>query len=208
VISVLSLIFAGFGFLMFKATIGYGNEMKRDWGLKLQAHLSENKDSPAHIDIDNMKLVKPLYVVSLNYLVVTFAVISVVFVFSCRINSYLWGVLPSVAFVVMTLVIITIRLVLVQIINARLEKFKNNSVRYEADIVKLDYNKLVRIGNMLTMCAVCVYTNSTGEQNTAKSNAFLLSPKVLHSKTSMKAIIYIDADNPNRYAIEVYVQHQ
>lgn len=105
------------------------------------------------------------------------------------INGIIWAVLGM-------------GLLIKNIYNKRkLETLKRDGFSYEASVVKIFPAHMVKIGSYLTARVECLYKTEKGD-SVVISGYHLLSP--LDRIEDLQAKIYIDRNDSNKYAVELF----
>ena len=94
--------------------------------------------------------------------------------------------------------------------NFKLKKMKQAGLRYDAEVtglILLSSGSLmrinhVRLGALVTVCAICAYTDNQDRERTAKSTMFLWPETAGHEK--LIAAVYVNPNNPDKYAVELF----
>ena len=88
----------------------------------------------------------------------------------------------------------------VKISNNKDERLKKEGIRYEAQIVKLIPNYLIRISGSSPVNAECKYLNQDNKICLIKSGLFLQNTV---SKEDLSAVVYVNSKNPRDYFVEI-----
>lgn len=91
------------------------------------------------------------------------------------------------------------------------ERLKMNGVAYDAEVVRILPNPIIRIYSYVSAVVECGYRNHEGKTCLVKSGTLLLS-RVFFPYLTVKengplyAKVYVNRNNPADYAVEVYIE--
>jgi hypothetical protein len=83
----------------------------------------------------------------------------------------------------------------------KMEKFRENGIRYPMEITKFVVNPYVRVGRYVTAKVEGYYLNGVGAKRQIRSKDFLLHPFEL--KENLIASVYVSRENPYHYEVDV-----
>ena len=86
---------------------------------------------------------------------------------------------------------------------------KNKGLRYNAEIINIEQNMWwIRMGSLLSGCAVCRYKNAENKMCLVKSAPFILENVLFSGRDNQpeyNAAVYVNKDNPKKYSVEISV---
>jgi hypothetical protein len=83
----------------------------------------------------------------------------------------------------------------------KLEKFRENGIRYPMEITRLVANAHVRVGGYISAQVEGYYLNGLGQKRQIRSKDYLLHPFEL--KENLIASVYVSRENPYHYEVDV-----
>jgi hypothetical protein len=83
----------------------------------------------------------------------------------------------------------------------KLDKYKENGIRYPMEITKFAANAHVRVGGYVSAQVEGYYLNGLGQKRQIRSKDFLLQPFEL--KENLIASVYVSRENPYHYEVDV-----
>jgi len=87
----------------------------------------------------------------------------------------------------------------------KLYDLKDTGDQYEAEEITLIHSNAVRINHSPTVFAECIYINKSGQRCRVKSRLFMWN-RWGQGHDSLRAMIYVDRQDPSRYAVEMMYQ--
>jgi hypothetical protein len=129
-------------------------------------------------------VILPLAVIAIVWAAVTGDIIN-----PWLINAVIW------------VVIIAFQFIFFRFRRKRMERMKEEGIRYSMEITDFVLNPYIRVGAYVTAKVRGTYQNNLGKTCSVLSKNYLLSP--FETKDNLIASVYVSRENPYHYAVEL-----